>query len=678
MVAAPEDAGAADGFDPSLGASYRLVRRIGAGASGQVWLAVDTRTGENVAAKLLRPEHATDHDIVTRFVGERSVLTSLRHPGIVAVRDLVVEGDRVAIVMDYVSGGALRDVLDRERTLPPLIAAGVVALVLDAVAAAHERGVLHRDIKPDNILLTERWRELRIGEVKLTDFGIARLVEKQDRRTTGLLGTPEYMPPELIAAGECSWPGDVYAAGIMLYELLTGRTPFAGPGTAFTVAQRHLTADPPAVPVPDELWSVLRSLLDKDPDARPSAAAVAARLRSLSTTLEGQPALEPTTVPERFEEAERPATVLRGASATIEPSRPDGDEAPESSGPAPDLGEAPHATIYRARPQPSSRPAGTAGVPGPERASRRRSWWHRPWWRKPVVLASAGAMMVLVLAAVYLLSNPSTGPAGGATAAAHGTVTATEQGPAAPTGLTVSRSATWNPADHRAEITLTYSAQNGALRGPFLEILPGAEKSSACPPVNWAGRAQDRNLPSITGITAACGWSVDPGPIAAQATRTVKATFPLTLPGADPHGALQRWLDSASDATAAAVDDGTVTSTAYPVQRLQSIQVSTPPAVVTQSNIPITLVPVWPSGADPLNPLRQGTSISAPSNLLTAVAGGTGTVRFSDGCGGAVAVSPDGLSVTALTATPSCVVNARVGNFADLASPPFAIVTRGD
>ena len=184
-----------EGFEDALGAGYRLLDRRGRGAAGEVWRAVDRRTDEVVAAKLLRSEHVADRDLVGRFIRERSILTTLRHPNIVAVRDLVVEGDRLAIVMDFVDGGSLRDVLREDGPLPPALAVGVAAAVLDGLAGAHDQGVLHRDIKPDNVLLSEGWRDLRPGDVKLTDFGIARIVADGAGTTTGLLGTPEYMSP---------------------------------------------------------------------------------------------------------------------------------------------------------------------------------------------------------------------------------------------------------------------------------------------------------------------------------------------------------------------------------------------------------------------------------------------------------------------------------------------------
>ena len=660
-----------EGFEDALGAGYRLLDRRGRGAAGEVWRAVDRRTDEVVAAKLLRSEHVADRDLVGRFIRERSILTGLRHPNVVAVRDLVVEGDRLAIVMDFVEGGSLREVLHDVGTLPPALAVGVAAAVLDGLAGAHDQGVLHRDIKPDNVLLSESWRELRPGDLKLSDFGIARIVADGAGTTTGLLGTPEYMSPELLTTGECDLSTDVYAVGILLYELLAGRTPFAGPGTDYTVAHRHVSSEPPRLPVPETLWNVLESLLAKDPSARPSAARAAASLRNLTGQLAELPALAPQGAPGEFASARGPVTMVKGMSpvepSVIEEAATDGSD---SSGVEEiDLGPSGSETTLRPmqRVRVAERPAATDRTAAVAAATR-------PWWRDPRVLAVvAGAALLVVGAVVFATRDGGTdkSPTGQTQAAA---AKADEQDEPAPTGLTISRTADYDPQSKTVELTITYAAQSAPLTGPFLEVIPG--RGSSCPSPEWDGAQQEANLPSSTGVTTACAWSIDPGQVPAQGNVSVTARVPLSLDGADPSTALQSWLDDAAGKTKAAVGDTQLNSTAYPVQRLQSIDIVAPARTVTAKTLRLGVFPVWPSGEDSLNPLYRSPSVGEASSLLTAVAGGEKGVRFSDGCG-SLGVSPDGLVVTALTVTPECHVAAQIGNFPNLSSNTFAIVTRG-
>ena len=188
----------------ALGASYRLVEHLGAGAVGDVWLAESTRDATQFAAKLLKPEHAHDTDVVERFVRERSVLIGLRHDNIVAVRDLVVEGATLAIVMDYIPGGTLRELLAAHGTLPAAEALTLTAQVFDALAEAHRQHITHRDIKPDNVLLADTWQSGQTNTVQVTDFGIASVVDARRRQTSGMLGTPQYMAPEIISHGHAT------------------------------------------------------------------------------------------------------------------------------------------------------------------------------------------------------------------------------------------------------------------------------------------------------------------------------------------------------------------------------------------------------------------------------------------------------------------------------------------
>lgn len=647
----------------ALGASYRFVDRIGSGAAGEVWRVRDVRDESMRAAKVLRREHAQDADLVERFIRERTVLTRLRHPHVVAVRDLVVEGERLAIVMDLVEGGSLREALDARGTLPPGEAVALTATVLDALAAAHAVGTVHRDIKPDNVLLAqgEDGRTDDPGAaVRVVDFGIARVIDERRRSTTAIIGTPEYMSPELVTVGEAGPPSDVYASGILLYELLAGRTPFAGPGTDFTVAYRHVSADAPRLDVPDDVWRVLQRLLAKAPSERPSAAEAAESLRRLRASVVDLPALTPLAAPTDFAEAERPATVLRGV--TPAPPEPVTVSADEST---PDLGAAPQATVLRSLPR--REPAAPAATTPAEKAS--------PWSRLPrgrvLWIAGAAAIAVAAVGAFFLL-RPSAGEA--APAAGTGpVVTASQQDRALPTGLTVSRSVSYDPEKRLATVTIEYGAQNAPLTGPLLEVLPGASTSDACPAATWTDATVTRNQASVTGISVPCGWSVEGVDIPAQGAIEVTSQVSVALDGQE---AVDAWLKSAAAAAAEAISDTEVSGAAYPVQRLRGIQVTTPSRTVGGTALPVTLLPVWPSGADPVNPLFTSPSVGAPSAMLDAVAGGTSGVRFSDGCAGALTVSSDGLVVTALSVAPDCTVRAQVGNFTDLVSPPFGITTR--
>ena len=672
----------------ALGASYRLVELIGTGAVGEVWrVSVGGDSGETgvAAAKLLKPEHADDAGLVERFVRERSVLLSLRHPSIVRVQDLVVEGDRLAIVMDLVPGGSVRDLLAETGPLPAHDALTLVAEVFDALAAAHARQVTHRDVKPDNVLLAEPWSPGLTGAVRVSDFGIASVVDEKMRQTTGLLGTPQYMSPELISQGRSGAAGDVYATGVMLYELLAGRTPFAGPGTDFTVAYRHVTSTPPRLDVPADLWAALETVLSKDPAARPSAADAASAMRRLAATHADLPALRPAVAPEGFADVERPATIVRGAAAgAVSPAtipggagRADGAASDRdgagsdpataaAAGPRPELGEGGSATIVRPMPRRTAPPT------RPVEDERPRS--RRPEWLTNKALAFAGLGVVLIAALVVglvvLLPGGSTEEEAPTSPDA---ATASQRDSALPTGLSIVRDASYDPDAGTVSLTIAYAAQSAPLTGALLEVLPAPGDADGCPPVTWTGATGSRNQPSVTGVTAECGWTLTGVEVPAGGQIEVGATMPASFADAT---ALDAWLDEAAAATTEATTDETVTGSAYPAQRLLGVQVVTPSRTVSQTPLAVTLVPVWAGGPDELNPLYSSPSTGSPSQMLVDVAGGEAGVRFADGCGGALAVSSDGLVVTALSVAPACVLRATVGNFTNLESSPFSITTR--
>jgi serine/threonine-protein kinase len=250
-----------------LGSQYLTFEMIGRGAMGTVYRGEVRETGEPIAAKILHADLASDPTVVARFLRERDILTKLNHPNIVQVRDFVIEQDKIAFIMELVQGSNLRERLKNEGRISQRQAFSFISQVCKALAIASSLGVVHRDIKPENILLDSL---TSLPTVKITDFGISRILGMDNlTRVSSTLGTPEYMAPELFDAELPTPAVDVYAAGITLYELLTGATPFAA-GSPMMVMRKMLQTEPEPIRGLDEsAWNLISSMLSKSPEDRP-------------------------------------------------------------------------------------------------------------------------------------------------------------------------------------------------------------------------------------------------------------------------------------------------------------------------------------------------------------------------------------------------------------------------
>ena len=244
---------------------YRLGRRIAIGGMGEVWEAADTRLDRPVAVKVLKPELSGDDEFRRRFRAEARTTASLNHSGIAAVHDYGETSEQTAyLVMELVAGEPLATMLARQHRLSAEHTLDILEQAGHALQAAHERGLVHRDVKPGNILLTPG------GTVKLTDFGIARAVDAAPVTRAGIvMGTAHYIAPEQATGSEAGSASDVYSLGVVGYECLSGHRPFDA-DSAVTVAMMHIREAPPPLPpyVPHGVRSLIEATLVKDPRQR--------------------------------------------------------------------------------------------------------------------------------------------------------------------------------------------------------------------------------------------------------------------------------------------------------------------------------------------------------------------------------------------------------------------------
>jgi serine/threonine-protein kinase len=287
-----------------LDGRYRVDAVIATGGMSSVYHGLDLRLDRPVACKVMDSRYAGDQQFLVRFQREARAVARLKDPGLVAVYDQGIDGQHPFLVMELIEGGTLRELLRERGPMPPHAVAAVLTPILGGLAAAHRAGLVHRDVKPENVLISDD------GEVKIADFGLVRAVaEAKITSTSVILGTAAYLSPEQVGTGDASPRSDVYGVGILAYELLTGVTPFTG-DSALAVAYQRMDNDvpPPSAAiagVPPQFDELVARATRRNPDDRyADAQAMGVDLRAFTDEL----GLPPFRVPAPRESAQHVAS----------------------------------------------------------------------------------------------------------------------------------------------------------------------------------------------------------------------------------------------------------------------------------------------------------------------------------------------------------------------------------
>jgi len=305
-----------------LGGRYTLTERIAIGGMGEVWKARDKVLGRIVAVKILKEEYTGDPGFLERFRAEARNTALLNHPGVANVFDYGEEDNSAYLVMELVPGNPLSSIIEHETTLPPDRILNFIAQTARALAAAHSQGLVHRDVKPGNLIITPDDR------VKVTDFGIARLANQVPLTATGqVMGTAQYLAPEQATGQAATASSDMYSLGIIGYECLVGRRPFTGE-SQIAIALAQVNDPPPPLPetIPAVARALIMCLLAKDPAQRPkdatalASAVDAIRRRDLKAAVKAVPPLAQFLAEENTDDATVAMTAMDVAAEPIRAS----------------------------------------------------------------------------------------------------------------------------------------------------------------------------------------------------------------------------------------------------------------------------------------------------------------------------------------------------------------------
>jgi eukaryotic-like serine/threonine-protein kinase len=371
----------------TFGGRYQLSSRVAIGGMGEVWQATDLVIGRTVALKILKDEYLGDPGFLERFRAEARHAALVNHEGIANVFDYGEEDGSAYLVMELVPGEALSTMLEREHTLPVDKVLDIVAQTANALQAAHAVGLVHRDIKPGNLLITPD------GRVKITDFGIARIADQVPLTATGqVMGTVQYLSPEQASGHPASPSTDIYSLGIVAYEALAGKRPFTGESQV-AIAMAHINEQPPALPstIPEPVRDLVMCCIAKKPAERPATAANLAR--AAQALRRGDVAAATVAVP---------MLASAGTVAFNPPAQAGNDDATSIIG-----------TQATQRLAPGSGAPGTPQQPGDQdEPPRKRTWL--PW-----VIIGGVVVIGLIVWGIVAFAHPGSGTAPTSAASTH-------------------------------------------------------------------------------------------------------------------------------------------------------------------------------------------------------------------------------------------------------------------
>ena len=569
----------------TFGGRYQLSSRVAIGGMGEVWQATDLVIGRTVALKILKDEYLGDPGFLERFRAEARHAALVNHEGIANVFDYGEEDGSAYLVMELVPGEALSTMIEREHTLPVDKVLDIVAQTANALQAAHAVGLVHRDIKPGNLLITPD------GRVKITDFGIARIADQVPLTATGqVMGTVQYLSPEQASGHPASPSTDVYSLGIVAYECLAGRRPFTGESQV-AIAMAHINDQPPALPgtVPEPVAALVMSCIAKKPADRPATAANLAR--AAQALRRGDVAAATVAVP------------AIGGAGTVAFNPPPGNDAATAL-----IGTQANAPVVG-----GGAPHSPAGPEDDTEEKKSRAWI---WW-----LVGAVVLIAAIVIGVLVFANADQDPDPSASQSSAPSQTRSQAPSQEPSATPTETRTTINPADYIGRATDQVQTELQSM-GFAVQVQDGdpaetAEQANTVQSISPTGSLSDGALITLREYTAPPSVNKPNTPSAGAVSATGAVTFSwstATCPTGYTVSKYSWTVSGGKDASGAT--SGDTSETSVDIQADQAGDDVTLSYTVTCGNLAAssTSDPATATWVAPVEPTDAPTSTATPQD----------------------------------------------------------------